>query len=170
MSAAGEGGRAMKRLATRALAALAPTGALAALASACALALAASAPALAAPATSGSPYEAVAAVIAALEARDREALVAIFGPESEDVILSGETARDRESWSEFLAAYRESHDIGEDADGRMLLSIGFDRWPFPIPLVETAGAWQFDTEAGREELIDRRIGGNELAAIDLLRG
>lgn len=136
-----------------------------------ALAITAGGAALAAPASYGSPEEAVAALVAALEAEDRESLVAVFGPEGEDVVLSGEAARDRESWADFLAAYREAHEIGEDEDGRTVLTIGFDRWPFPIPLVETAaGAWQFDTEAGREELIDRRVGGNELAAIELLRG
>jgi hypothetical protein len=133
-------------------------------------ATAAAGPALAAPATYDSPDAAVAALVGAIEAQDPDALLVVFGAESEDVILSGEAARDRESWADFLVAWRETHEIGEDEDGRTVLTIGFDRWPFPIPLVETAdGTWHFDTEAGREELLDRRIGGNELATIELAR-
>ena len=127
--------------------------------------------AVAAPATFGSPDAAVDALIGALDAADRERLVAIFGPEHESIILSGEAPRDREDWTAFLDAYNEMHRLVETEDGaERVLEIGTEQWPFPIPLkVAADGAWAFDTEAGADEIRARRIGENELAVIDLMR-
>lgn len=122
------------------------------------------------PAAFESPQAAVDAVVAALEARDRQALLAVFGPEFEDLVFTGDPEEDREIWGSFLRDYRQMHRIAEDAgDGTAVLYVGRDQWPFPAPLVESAaGTWSFDPEAAREEVEDRRIGRNELDVIALL--
>ncbi|HET9069964.1 MAG TPA: DUF2950 domain-containing protein [Amaricoccus sp.] len=125
------------------------------------------------PQSFASPEAATEAVIAALEARDRDALVAVFGPESEDVIFSGDLEEDRADWSQFLASYKEMHRIAvEPGDGgeRATLYIGRDQWPFPAEIVSDGGQWHFDAEGAREEVLLRRIGENELDVIDLLHG
>ena len=125
--------------------------------------------ALAEPAVFESPDSAVGALIEALEAEDVAALVAVFGPENEDVALTGDEAEDRETWGDFLSNWRTLNRIetGEDA---AILMIGRDLWPFPAPLVRTEAGWQFDAAAAREEVRLRRIGENELDVIDLMRG
>jgi hypothetical protein len=133
-----------------------------------AAALAATA-ALAAPQTFETPEAAVGAVIEALEARDREALLAVFGPENEDVIISGNDERDREDREDFLSDYDEMHRVAVDEDGVATLYIGREQWPFPIRLIEGDAGWFFDVEGGREEMQDRRIGRNELDVIDAMR-
>ena len=109
-------------------------------------------------------------MVAALEARDREALIAIFGPENEDVILTGDDAEDRAAWSEFLRDYRALHRINREGDDVATLC---DR-ARPLAVPGAAGprpaGWHFDAEAAREEVLLRRIGQNELDVIDLLRG
>jgi len=126
------------------------------------------------PAAFDTPEAAVAAVIAALDARDRDALIDVFGPENEDVIFSGDSARDHADWSEFLAAYNEMNRIaveGEGEDTHAVLFIGTDQWPVPIEIDRGAdGLWRFDAAAAREEILVRRIGENELEVMDLLRG
>jgi hypothetical protein len=134
-----------------------------------ALLLGAAMPALAAPQSFDSPEAAVDAVIAALDAQDKDALVAVFGPESQDVILTGEEQQDRATWKEFLDEYRALNRIEVDGD-TATLEIGRDLWPFPAPLVKDEAGWHFDAEAAREEVLLRRIGQNELDVIDLLRG
>jgi hypothetical protein len=116
-----------------------------------------------------TPEEAAEAVVAALEARDREALLAVFGPESADVIFSGDDVQDREAWGEFLRDYRALHRVTEAEDGMATLEVGPDLWPFPAPLVEEGGRWRFDAAAARDEVLLRRIGQNELDVIELLR-
>lgn len=117
-----------------------------------------------------TPEAAAEAVIAALEAKDRDRLVAIFGAENEDVILTGEEPRDRADWSAFLRAWQSRHEVGLDADNVAVVALGPDLWPFPIPIVKGEDGWRFDAPAGREELRLRRIGENELDVIDLLHG
>lgn len=133
-----------------------------------ATALGAAAAAQAEPQTFPSPEAAAAAVVAALEARDPAALVAVFGPENDDVILSGDEVADRETWRAFLASWRELHRIVVE-DGVGTLYVGRDQWPFPGPLVEGPDGWAFDAAAAREEVLLRRIGGNELDVIEVLR-
>ena len=127
--------------------------------------------AVAEPAAFDSPDAAVGAVIDAVDATDRDRVIEIFGPESESVVLSGENARDREDWLAFKAAYEEMHRIGLSDDGtEATLYIGSEQWPFPIPIRKDAGGvWRFDTAAGATEIVDRRIGQNELDVIDVLR-
>lgn len=125
-------------------------------------------PALAEPQSFESPEAATEAVVAALEARDRAALIAVFGPENEDVVLTGDDAADREAWGEFLASYRATARIAVDGDTAVLY-VGRDQWPFPAPLVRDAAGWRFDAPAAREEVRLRRIGEHELDVIDLMR-
>ncbi len=116
-----------------------------------------------------SPELAVGTLIEALEAEDVAGLVAVFGPENEDVALTGDEAEDRETWGTFLRDYRTLSMIEAGEDSATLV-IGRDLWPFPAPLVRTEAGWQFDAAAAREEVRLRRIGENELDVIDLMRG
>jgi Protein of unknown function (DUF2950) len=121
------------------------------------------------PAVFESPTVATEAVISALEARDRPGLIAVFGPENEDVILTGDDVADRQAWSEFLSDYRTMHRIDVEDDAATLY-VGRDQWPFPAPLVRAEDGWRFDAASAREEVLMRRIGENELEVIDLLHG
>jgi hypothetical protein len=116
-----------------------------------------------------TPEAAVSALTAALDAANKDELIAIFGPESEDVILTGNDVEDREVWSEFLQNQRTLSRILVDGD-TATLEVGRSLWPLPIPLVKTPAGWEFDAEAGREEVLLRRIGQNELDVIDLMAG
>ncbi|HRO10759.1 DUF2950 domain-containing protein [Amaricoccus sp.] len=120
-----------------------------------------------------TPDAAAEAVIAALRAKDPDALLAVFGPENADVIFSGDDPADREDWRQFLASYEELHRIavapGEEGE-RATLYIGRAQWPFPVEIAEADGAWRFDAAAARDEVLLRRIGQNELDVIDLLHG
>jgi hypothetical protein len=124
--------------------------------------------ALAAPRPFETPEAAVGAVVEALKASDRDALLAVFGPENEDVIVSGNDERDREDRADFLAAYDHMHRVAVDDDGVATLYVGREQWPFPIRLVKGEAGWAFDVEGGREEMLDRRIGRNELDVIELM--
>jgi hypothetical protein len=126
-------------------------------------------PALAEPARYDSPEAAVSAVVAAVEAKDPAALLAIFGPENEDVVFTGTPEQDREIWRGFLHSYRERSRIEMDGDARAVLHIGREDWPFPAALVLQDGTWAFDGAGAREEVALRRIGLNELDVIDLLK-
>jgi hypothetical protein len=121
------------------------------------------------PAVFETPEAATEAVIAVLEARDRDGLIAIFGPENQDVVLSGDEVADRAAWSEFLTDYRVMHRIAVE-DAAATLYIGRDQWPFPATLVLGEDGWRFDAEGAREEVLARRIGENELDVIALLHG
>ncbi len=115
-----------------------------------------------------STEDAVAAVVAALQAHDRDGLLAVFGSAAEDVIFTGEEAQDRAIWTAFMVAYNEMHRLAEQSDGTAVLYIGEDQWPFPVPLIQTEAGWQFDAEAARDEVWHRRIGANELDVIAML--
>lgn len=124
------------------------------------------------PRTFGTPQEAADALIEAAEKFDPAALEQIFGTAGRDIVLTGETLRDRESAAAFAAEARKKKSVVVDPQhkDRALLVIGDDDWPFPPPLVKRAGKWSFDAAAGREELLYRRIGSNELDAIEICRG
>lgn len=134
-----------------------------------ALLVAVAAPAGATPASYPTAEAAVVAVVAALEAKDREALVQVFGTENEDVVFTGDQVQDRQIWSEFLRAYRALNRIDANDDGTATLEIGKDLWPFPAPLVQDASGWHFDMASARDEVLLRRIGENELDVIDVMR-
>ena len=124
--------------------------------------------ALAEPEGFDSPETAVTAVITALEAQDRDALIAIFGAENEDVILTGDITEDRAAWGDFLRDYRSHYRIGEEDDVATLY-VGRSLWPFPVLMVREGDVWSFDAEEARDEILLRRIGANELDVIGLLR-
>src|SRR4030042_3662305 len=111
-----------------------------------------------------TPDEAVKAFVEALKKGDTEELYSIFGPGSKDLISSGDEVSDRQRGEPFIKGFEERHEL-EGERGTVTLDVGNDNWPFPIPIVHGANGWFFDTEAGKEELINRRIGRNELNAI-----
>jgi hypothetical protein len=140
-----------------------------------ALLLASGAPVIAAaePQTFDSPQAAADAVIAALKAKDPDALLAVFGPENEDVIFSGDAAEDRDDWRRFLSSYETMHRIGTEtgeSGESATLYVGRDQWPFPVLLVSDGGRWHFDAPGAAEEIRLRRVGENELDVIDVMHG
>jgi hypothetical protein len=116
--------------------------------------------------TFASPEEAVKAFIEALKANDVKALEAIFGPGNEDLIESGDPVADRSVSERFVKEFEEKNQLEKTAD-KAVLSIGNEDWPFSIPIVKTDGLWRFDAEEGREEILARRIGRNELSVIQV---
>jgi len=116
-----------------------------------------------------SPEEAVQALIAAARAGDSEMLLAVLGPEAKELVRSGDTAADKEARGRFVRAYGEANRLVKTEGGLALLVIGKDEWIFPIPIVKDASGWYFDTEEGKEEILNRRIGRNELSAIQAVR-
>ncbi len=119
-----------------------------------------------------TPEEAAEALIAAAETYDVEALTRILGPDGVDLVVTGDPVHDRNQSLAFAAEARVKTEVDRvPLDPRVaILSVGEGDWPVPMPLVEEGGRWRFDTEAGREELLFRRIGTNELDAIDVCLG
>jgi hypothetical protein len=111
-----------------------------------------------------SADEAVTALVTAAKAADRKAILTVLGPSAKDIVSSGDQVADEGVRKEFVAAYDEKHEIHAEGD-RSILIIGKDDFPFPIPLVHKGDTWRFDTEAGRQEVLYRRIGGNEIDTI-----
>ena len=114
-----------------------------------------------------SPEEASGALFAAAQQADNRALLEILGPAGKDLISSGDPTADREERERFVAKYEQMHRLVTERDDEMILYIGAENWPDPIPLVGKNGVWYFDTEAGKEEVLARRVGRNELATIDV---
>jgi hypothetical protein len=125
--------------------------------------------ALAEPQAFPSPGAAAQALRDALEAEDGEALRAIFGPEYADDLVGSDIAIVREEMRETLEAMRAATALLPEADGRVILTLGRQAFPFPVPIVREGESWRFDSAAGLEEILDRRVGENELAAIEVLR-
>jgi hypothetical protein len=113
-----------------------------------------------------SPEEAFQAVIDGVKADDTRSLLIIFGPGSRKIIRSGDPVEDLEGREWFIKRYEEKNRLAKTPD-RVTLYLGNDEWPFAIPLVKTEGGWRFDTEAGKREILARRIGKNELNAIQV---
>ncbi len=113
-----------------------------------------------------SPDEAVRVLVKALNSKDVSALEAIFGPDSRDLITSGDPIADQSSRAKFLKLYGEKNELKQTAD-KVILIIGNDDWPFPIPIVKKDASWFFDCVEGRDEILARRIGRNELDAIQV---
>jgi len=125
-----------------------------------------------APETFDSPEQAADAIVAAAEKFDVARLVEILGSDGEDIILTGEPAQDRQVATAFAAQAREKKSLSPDprTARRVFLLVGGQDWPFPIPITKQENHWSFDVPAGRQELIYRRIGSNELDAIDICHG
>ncbi len=119
-----------------------------------------------------TPQAAAAALVKAAGTFDEAALLTIFGPNGIDVAFTGETALDRKHATDFAAQARENLTVTVDpkTGTRAFLLVGTGGWPFPVPLVKSGNKWYFDAKAGRQELLYRRIGANELDAIDICRG
>jgi hypothetical protein len=119
--------------------------------------------------TFGTPDDAVRALIDAAKASSLQDVVALFGPEGQDLVDSSDAATAKRNREVFTVAVAEGWQLQDQADGSKVLVIGAEQWPFPIPLVKDASGWKFDTAAGREEILARRIGRNELAVIQVCR-
>jgi len=112
-----------------------------------------------------SPEEGFSALVAAARAADQPALLGILGAKAKPILESGDPAADRAGLERFVASYDAAHAIQNPSDARAELVTGKDEWPLPIPLVKEPDGWRFDTDAGDEEILDRRIGRNELFTI-----
>ncbi len=117
----------------------------------------------------GSPEEAVKGLVAAVKNHDRNEALAILGPDSPDIVNSGDPVADRAGQERFVRLYEENNVIEGAESGKATLIIGNEAYPFPIPLVKKGKKWRFDTRAGKEEILNRRIGRNELDVIDVMR-
>jgi hypothetical protein len=119
-----------------------------------------------------TPQQAADALVKAAEAGDTAALMAMFGPEGKDIVSSGDPVEDKNDLARFAKKARAKMKVTFDvADPkRAVMVTGDDDWPVPVPIVQSGGKWRFDAKQGREEILARRIGGNELEAISLLRG
>ena len=125
-------------------------------------------PAQAAPKTFTSPDDAGKALADAAKSQDEDAILAIFGPGSAEIISTGNPAEDKAALNGFAQAYQVMNRLRKLADGSELLLVGAENQAFPIPLMKNAaGQWYFDAAAGKEEIQARRIGRDELAAIDV---
>jgi len=116
-----------------------------------------------------SPKDAARALVDAARAGDRAALEVIFGPDSHDLFYSGDDVADLRGLARFAEWADEATELTERADGSIELSVGEEEWPLPMPIVKSGDGWVFDTVAGKDELINRRIGANELSTIDVCR-
>lgn len=116
-----------------------------------------------------TPDEAAASLVAALERDDAAELGRVLGPGTEELVRSGDDVADRAARDSFLARYREAHRFVAGGPNDLVLQVGPDHWPLPIPLVRERGRWRFDGAAGADEVIARRIGANELRTIDVMR-
>ena len=114
--------------------------------------------------TFATPEEAVKAMVEAFKTNDVKALEAIFGPGSKDLVSSGDPVADQSARERFVKLYDEKNRLEQTAD-KAVLSVGNADWPSPIPIVKKDGLWRFDAEAGKEEILARRIGLNELSVI-----
>jgi len=112
-----------------------------------------------------TPQDAVDALVATVKSDDPKAALAVLGPGGDDIVSSGDKVSDQAVRQRFIASYDAKHQIAMEGDGKSILVIGDDDFPFPIPLIRKDGQWSFDTEAGRREILYRRIGRNELDAI-----
>ena len=122
--------------------------------------------------TFDTSQQAADALVAAAQLFDERALREIFGSGGEDIVFSGEYPQDRKRAADFAAEAGEKKSVSVDSKkgNRAFLLVGNEDWPFPVPIVKLGAKWAFDAKAGRQELLYRRIGSNELDAIDICRG
>jgi hypothetical protein len=113
-----------------------------------------------------SPDEAASAFFAAMQTQDDQLALSILGPAGEDVLSSGDPIEDANARVSFVVKYQEMHRFVTESNGTLTLVVGAENWPFPIPLVNNHDSWYFDTLAGKDEILLRRIGRNEIAAMD----
>lgn len=116
-----------------------------------------------------TPGAAGSALVAAAQADDMKTLSAILGPDADQILSSGDPVADHNTREDFVRRYHQMHRFAYDDEGRVILYIGADNWPTPIPLVKKEGSWIFDTASAKDELLYRRIGRNEIFTIQVLR-
>jgi len=114
-----------------------------------------------------SPEAGVQALMEAAKSNDTKSLLQVLGPEAQAFINTGDPVSDRASRARFVQAYEEAHALVQLGDTKVILQVGKDEWPFPIPLVKGSTSWRFDSKEGKEELLNRRIGRNELDVIQV---
>jgi Protein of unknown function (DUF2950) len=112
-----------------------------------------------------TPQAAASALLAAAKSGAKKDALKVFGPDGEQIISSGDPVNDQNQRNKFADAYGAKHQIEDEGGGKAVLIIGEKGWPFPVPLVKVHGGWRFDTDAGLEEILFRRIGHNELDTI-----
>src|SRR5580704_3783173 len=105
------------------------------------------------------------ALVTAAQSNDEKAMLAILGPDAKHIVSSGDDTEDAQSRANFVQKYREMHRLVKEPDGMTTLYIGAENWPTPIPLVNKGSGWYFDTDAGKKEIVYRRVGRNEMSAI-----
>jgi hypothetical protein len=115
--------------------------------------------------TFSSAEEASNALVTAQRSNDEKALLDILGPDGKQIVSSGDEAEDAQSRANFVEKYQEMHRLVKEPDGTTTLYIGAKNWPTPIPLINKGNVWYFDTEAGKKEILYRRIGRNEMSTI-----
>jgi hypothetical protein len=119
--------------------------------------------------TFSTPENAARALVAASRNDDMAQLLKVLGPQAQRLISSGDPVADNEGRERFTDAYDASHDVEKQGDNKAVLVIGDEEWPLPIPLLRENGRWRFDTASGQQEILNRRIGRNELKVIDVCR-
>ena len=124
------------------------------------------------PQTFSTPQEAVHAALDAAERNDTSALLQLFGPNGKDIIESGDPAQDKDLRAEFTRAAHEKLMIESDPStpDRVTFAVGSQEWPFPVPVIRRDGKWLLDSATGRLEILARRIGANEMSAMEVCRG
>lgn len=115
-----------------------------------------------------SPEEAVNALVSAVKEDNNEKIIKILGNEAKPLLDSGDKVEDNADRSHFLKAYEEGHQLEKSNDAKFILAIGKNGWPFPIPIIKENNNWYFDTKAAAQEILNRRIGRNELFTIQSL--
>jgi Protein of unknown function (DUF2950) len=116
-----------------------------------------------------SEQDAVDALVDATRGNQTEALLQILGRDGGKLIYSGDPVADRNGRTRFVAAYEQAHRIETEGPDKAVLVVGDEEWPLPIPLVRTGGDWHFDTKAGQQEILARRVGRNELGVLQVCR-
>jgi hypothetical protein len=119
--------------------------------------------------TFSSAEDASQALVTAIQSSDEKAILDVLGQEARQIVSSGDEVEDKQNRDNFAQKYGEMHRLVKEPDGTIILYIGAENWPTPIPLVNKANAWYFDTEAGKKEILFRRIGRNEISAIQVCR-
>ena len=115
-----------------------------------------------------SPASAAAALVEAARADDLKEMTAILGSDAKEIVSSGDPVADNNAREEFTRRYDQMHRLGHDDQGRVILYVGAENWPLPIPIVKRGDGWAFDSAAGEEEMLYQRVGKNELFTIDVL--
>jgi hypothetical protein len=112
-----------------------------------------------------SAEDASHALVTAVESRDEKAIVDVLGQDAKQIVSSGDEVEDKQNRANFAEKYEEMHRLVKEPDGTINLYIGAENWPTPIPLVNKGNSWYFDTQAGKKEILYRRIGRNEISTI-----